>query len=210
MRFFVIGTRGGVRGGCIRAPLVGRCCSVGTIRPSTVLLFQINSFCRAFNRSTVGTDNVLNVALAQHTGNSTACIRLTKFPCRAVSACLPGLIQTNRHITVYRRLRSPGRIEKLIGHNIVRLIAPNIILNSGVLTGGRGTFLTSICFNHRAANITFLSVSANRFCITRNSRDCVSGLVSGLTPGRIVCRHNCRSHFSSTFKSGLCACHLSR
>lgn len=191
------------------APVVGRCFSLGTGRPSTVVLFQYKSFCRACSRSTITTTRVLNVALAGHTGKRTGAMRVTKFPRRTLSACLPGLVHTKQHMTVYSRLRSPGAAGGLIGQNVARLMAPNITVGSGILSCGRGGFLTTIRFKGTTYNITFLSVSANRFVATRNPFSCVSGLLGGFNPGRILFRQNGQNVFRNGFKDGFFAFRLS-
>lgn len=185
--------------GVIRAPLVGRCFSVGTGRPSTVLLFHMNSFCRVCNRSTIAKTRVLNVMRAGGTGKPKRAVRVTNFPRRTLSDCLPGLIHTNGHMTVYSRLRSPGLAGGLIGHNVARLMAPNISVGSGVLGRGRGGFLTTVRFNGSIYKVTFLSVSANRFLATRKAISCISGLLGGFSPGRMLIRQNDHGHFRRTF-----------
>lgn len=122
------GRRGGSRGtiGTTISPLIRRCLSLGGGRPSTVLLFHYNSFCRACGSSTIGTSGVLNVALAgdgKHGSSRNGPLTVTKFPCRTLSACLPGLVHTNRQITVYSRLRVPGRAASS-GHKVARVISP--------------------------------------------------------------------------------------
>lgn len=191
------------------APVVGRFLSLGTGRPSTIVLFQYKSFCRACSASTVVTTRVLKVALAGHTGKGKGAVRVTNFPRRTLSACLPGLIHTNGHMTVYSRLRSPGVAGGLIGHNVARLIAPNISVGSGVLGCGRGGFLTTIRFNGSTYNVTFLSVSANRFLATRKPFSCISGLLGGFNPGRMLFRHNGHNVFRNGFKDGFFAFRLS-
>lgn len=198
-----------VRRSVILAPVVGRFLSLGTGRPSTIVLFHYNSFCRACSASTIITSRVLNVALAGHTGNGKGAVRVTNFPRRTLSACLPGLVHTNGHITVYSRLRSPGLAGGLIGHNVARLIAPKISVGSGILGCQRGGFLTTIRFNGNTYNITFLSVSANRFLATRKPFSCISGLLGGFTPGRILFRHNGQLVFRKGFNDGFFAFRLS-
>lgn len=198
-----------ITGSMILAPVVGRFFRLGTGRPSTVVLFEYKSFCRACSRSTVITSRVLNVALAGQTGKRTGDMRVTNFPFRTLSACLPGLMHTNGQITVYSRLRSPGVAGGLMGHNVARLIAPNMTVGSGILSCGRGGFLTTIRFKGTDYNITFLSVSANRFLATRKPFSCVSGLLGGFTPGRILFRHNGQKVFRKGFKDGFFAFRLS-
>ncbi len=193
------------------APVVGRFCSLGTGRPSTVVLFQYNSFCRACDGSTIITSRVLKVALAGHDGKngSNRPVRVTNFPCRTLSACLPGLVHTKQQITVYSRLRSPGRAGALIGQNVARLIAPNITVGSGILMGGRGGFLSTMRFGGGIYNITFLSVDAKRFLITRKASRCMSGLLNGFSPGRILFRGKGHGLFRNGFKAEFFAFRLS-
>ncbi len=146
----------------------------------------------------------------QDGGDDAAPVTVTNFPRRTLSACLPGLVHGNYHITVYSRLRSPGGAGALIGHNVARLMAPNIIARSGILGNHRGGFLTTVRFNGNDVNITLLSVSANRFLISRNAGSCVRGLLSGFSPGRILCSRDCHRSFERCFNRGFYICRLRR
>lgn len=100
------------RAGTRPSLVLGRCLSLGGGRPSTILLFHYNSFCRACVRSTRGTSEVLNVALAGDDGAGSprkGPLTVTNFPCRTLSDCLPGLVHTNRQMTVYSRLTPERR-----------------------------------------------------------------------------------------------------
>lgn len=159
----------------------GRC-------PSTFLFCHLNSFCRLFRSSTVGTTGLLRVALADHGGGTSRPVPVYKIPCRTTTRCVQELIRVKRGITIYRRVRSTGLAGNVIEQRIIQIVAPNAFLGRGNDRGGTGGCLTDI-FQGRTNKCTLkcISVKAKRLGIALLAgRSNMFGRLRALPFGRVI------------------------
>lgn len=172
------------------SPVVRRCFSIGDQCPNVLLFFHLNSFCRVFFSSTGATTSRLSLILANGRYNVSRHTPVYNIPFRSTSSCVTGLMGHNCGITVYRRLRSPGLIGKLIGESIMEVVAPNAIVRNGVLSSSAGGCLYYVYHSRGRAKLYFTSISATRFRLaTVGNTSNRGGVVSRLTtcvPGRIL------------------------
>jgi DNA mismatch repair protein MutS len=133
--------------------------------PAYLLLFRLGDFYEAFYEDAAVAARVLDIALTSRQKGEGA-IPMAGVPHHAVDSYIARLIRAGHRVAVCDQVEAaPQRGRKLIRREVVRLITPGTVTDTGLLEGRRNNFLATVLLSRGRLGVALVDVTTADFWV---------------------------------------------
>src|SRR5438309_12097159 len=126
--------------------------------PDYLLLFRLGDFYETFFEDAEVAARLLQITLTSRQGAPMAGI-----PHHAADGYLARLVRAGRKIAVCEQLEAPGRENKLLRRDVVKIITPGTLTDTAYLEGAANNFLLAVSAGRDSTGVALVDVSTGEF-----------------------------------------------
>ena len=156
--------------------------------PDCVLFFRMGDFYETFYEDAKLVSKELDIALTSRSKGSSERIPLAGIPYHALEPYLGKLIKKGHKVAICEQVEDPKAAKGIVKREVVRLVTPGTVLESGKLDEHTNNFLMAVNWPEKGVGIAFVDVSTGEFLTTQlderlctpssKTRSCVLSLLS--------------------------------
>ncbi|MDD5772396.1 MAG: DNA mismatch repair protein MutS, partial [bacterium] len=128
-----------------------------------ILLYRLGDFYEMFNEDAKIASKVLEITLTSRDAGQGSKVPLAGVPYHAAASYIARLIKEGFKVAVCEQIEDPKTAKGVVRREVVRIITPGTILESGMLDGSKNNFLTALSFSEDSAGLAFIDISTGEF-----------------------------------------------
>jgi DNA mismatch repair protein MutS len=145
----------------------------------SILFFRMGDFYETFYDDAKLVSKELDIALTSRNKSGDGKIPLAGIPYHALHAYLGKLIKKGHKVAICEQVEDPKLAKGIVKREVVRLVTPGTVLESGMLNERTNNYLLSISKNNKEIGLAFVDVSTGEFLTTQlDSEDVLQKLTN--------------------------------
>jgi DNA mismatch repair protein MutS len=136
-----------------------------------IVLFRLGDFYEAFDDDARVAARELEIALTSRSMGKDVKVPMAGVPAHALESYLARLIKKGYKVAICEQLSDPATSRGLVERDVVRVVTPGTVLESGLLEETRNNYLVAAVEEGDAAGLAYVDVSTGEFAATQLARD---------------------------------------
>ena len=157
--------------------------------PDAILFFRLGDFYETFDHDAEVTSQELDIVLTSRNVAKGDRVPMAGIPYHAAENYLMRLIDKGYHVAICEQI-GDGPVEGLFAREVVRVVTPGTVLESGLLPGDANNYLAAVVMDRTEVGVAYVDVSTGEFAATQiNTQDPISAIrqeLHRLTPAEIL------------------------
>jgi DNA mismatch repair protein MutS len=133
----------------------------------SILFFRMGDFYETFFEDAKLVSKELDIALTSRNKGSGGKIPLAGIPYHALEPYLTKLIRKGHKVAICEQVEDPRMAKGIVKREVVRLVTPGTVLESGMLNEGTNNYLMSVTRERDEIGLAFVDVSTGEFLTTQ-------------------------------------------
>ena len=154
--------------------------------PQTVLLFRLGDFYETFDEDAKIVSRELDIVLTSREMGKGNKVPLAGIPYHALENYLARLVNRGYKVAICEQVTRPGETKGLVEREVVRVITPGTVVESGLLDSKTNNYLVSIIAGDRDAGIAYIDITTGEFATTQMPVERLMPEIERLSPSEIV------------------------
>ncbi|UCE39527.1 MAG: DNA mismatch repair protein MutS [Thermoplasmata archaeon] len=148
----------------------------------SILFFRMGDFYETFYEDAKLVSKELDIALTSRNKGADKRIPLAGIPYHALEPYLAKLIKKGYKVAICEQVEDPKEAKGIVKREVVRLVTPGTVLESGMLDEHTNNFLMAISKGDKGLGVAFVDVSTGEFLTTQlEGEDLNSRLTTEIT-----------------------------
>lgn len=158
--------------------------------PQAILLFRLGDFYETFDEDAKIVSRELDIVLTSREMGKGNKVPLAGIPYHALENYLARLVNRGYKVAICEQVTRPGETKGLVEREVVRVITPGTVVESGLLDSKTNNYLVSIIAGDREAGIAYIDITTSEFAITQMPVERLMPEIERLSPSEIVTSEN--------------------
>ncbi|OGN90825.1 MAG: DNA mismatch repair protein MutS [Chloroflexi bacterium RBG_13_46_14] len=154
--------------------------------PQAILLFRLGDFYETFDEDAKIVSRELDIVLTSREMGKGNKVPLAGIPYHALENYLARLVNRGYKVAICEQVTRPGEIKGLVEREVVRVITPGTVVESGLLDSKTNNYLVSIIPGDREAGIAYIDISTSEFATTQIPAERIMPEIERLAPSEII------------------------
>lgn len=137
--------------------------------PESIVFFRLGDFYETFDQDAETTSRELDIVLTSRAVAKGMRIPMAGIPYHAVEAYLARLIDKGYHVAICEQLGDQPGKNGLFNREVVRVVTPGTIVETGLLRGDRNNYLVAIFWQEDRAGLALVDITTGEFSATEIS-----------------------------------------
>ena len=133
----------------------------------SILFFRMGDFYETFYEDAKLVSKELDIALTSRNKSGDGKIPLAGIPYHALEPYLGKLIKKGHKVAICEQVEDPKVAKGIVKREVVRLVTPGTVLETGMLNERTNNYLLSISKNNKEIGLAFVDVSTGEFLTTQ-------------------------------------------
>lgn len=169
-----------------------------------ILFYRLGDFYEMFNDDAKIASKILEITLTSREAGQGNKVPLAGVPYHAAAPYIARLIKEGFKVAVCEQVEDPKTAKGVVKREVVRVITPGTVLESGMLEDSRNNFLMALSFSNNSAGMAFIDISTGEFqCAEFNGNQRFTKLnneISRLNPSECVLPEKLKDEFGTKFQ----------
>lgn len=169
-----------------------------------ILLYRLGDFYEMFNDDAKIASKILEITLTSRDAGYGQKVPLAGVPYHAAASYIARLVKEGFKVAVCEQVEDPKTAKGVVKREVVRVITPGTILESGMLEDSKNNFLMALSFSDNSAGMAFIDVSTGEFqCAEFNGENRFARLnneISRLGPSECVLPEGLKGELAGNFQ----------
>ena len=135
--------------------------------PDAIVLFRLGDFYETFDEDAQVASRELEITLTSRNMGKGLRVPMAGVPAHALESYLARLIKKGHQVAVCEQLTDPASSRGLVERDVVRLVTPGTVLESGLLDQRTNNYLASIVQDGELAGLAFVDITTGEFAATQ-------------------------------------------
>ena len=154
--------------------------------PHAILFFRLGDFYETFDDDAKITSRELEIVLTSRSMGKNYKIPMAGIPYHAVDDYLAKLIKRGYKVAICEQMTKPGETKGIVERDVVRLITPGTVVESGLLEGKANNYLAAVIIDGETAGIAYVDITTSEFSTTQLPLPRLGVELERLQPAEIV------------------------
>src|SRR5512145_1868912 len=137
--------------------------------PESIVFFRLGDFYETFDQDAETASRELDIVLTSRAVAKGIRIPMAGIPYHAVESYLARLIDKGYHVAICEQTSDQPGKNGLFTREVVRVVTPGTIVESGLLQGDRNNYLVSIFWQEDKAGLALVDITTGEFSATEIS-----------------------------------------
>ena len=130
-----------------------------------ILFYRLGDFYEMFFDDALTASRELELTLTGRDCGLSERAPMCGVPYHAVETYLDRLIEKGYKVAICEQMEDPALAKGLVQRDVIRVVAPGTVIESGMLDERSNNFLLSVCFSGEKAGLAFADVSTGEFFV---------------------------------------------
>jgi DNA mismatch repair protein MutS len=154
--------------------------------PDAIVLFRLGDFYETFDDDARLVAQELEIALTSRSMGKGLKVPLAGVPAHALESYLARLIKKGHKVAICEQLSDPAASRGLVERDVVRVVTPGTVLESGLLDQKVNNYLGSVVEEGDLAGLAYVDISTGEFATTQLPRDKLWLELERLSPAEVL------------------------
>jgi len=154
--------------------------------PEAILLFRLGDFYETFDEDAKIVSRELDIVLTAREMGKGNKVPLAGIPYHALENYLARLVNRGYKVAICEQVTRPGETKGIVEREVVRVITPGTVIESGLLDSKTNNYLASIIPGDSEAGIAYIDITTGEFATTQLSVERLMPEIERLSPSEIV------------------------
>ncbi|HEY96337.1 MAG TPA: DNA mismatch repair protein MutS [Dehalococcoidia bacterium] len=154
--------------------------------PQAILLFRLGDFYETFDEDAKIVSRELDIVLTSREMGKGNKVPLAGIPYHALENYLARLVNRGYKVAICEQVTRPGETKGLVEREVVRVITPGTVVESGLLDSKTNNYLVSFITGDKEAGIAYIDISTGEFATTQMPIERLMPELERLAPSEIV------------------------
>ncbi|UCD09886.1 MAG: DNA mismatch repair protein MutS [Dehalococcoidales bacterium] len=154
--------------------------------PQAILLFRLGDFYETFDEDAKIISRELDIVLTSREMGKGNKVPLAGIPYHALENYLARLVNRGYKVAICEQVTRPGETKGLVEREVVRVVTPGTVVESGLLNSKTNNYLVSIITGDKEAGIAYIDISTSEFAVTQIPVERLMPEVERLAPSEII------------------------
>lgn len=154
--------------------------------PQAILLFRLGDFYETFDEDAKTIARELDIVLTSREMGKGNKVPLAGIPYHALENYLARLVNKGYKVAICEQVTKPSETKGLVEREVVRVVTPGTVVESGLLDSKTNNYLVSIVMGDREAGIAYIDISTSEFATTQIPVQRILPEIERLAPSEIV------------------------
>ncbi len=170
------------------SPMMQQYFAVKEKYPGTLVFFRVGDFYEMFFDDAVTASRELELTLTGKDCGMEERAPMAGVPHHAVDSYVSRLIQKGYRVAICEQMEDPALAKGLVRRDVVRIVTPGTLTDTGVIGERNNNFLCSFAFSPRLAGIAWCDVSTGEFYAQqiKNTEGEIRTALGAIHPGEII------------------------
>ncbi|MFH1288315.1 MAG: DNA mismatch repair protein MutS [bacterium] len=128
-----------------------------------ILLYRLGDFYEMFNDDAKIASKILEITLTSREAGQGQKVPLAGVPHHSAASYISRLIKEGFKVAVCEQVEDPKTAKGVVKREVVRVITPGTVLESGMLEDSMNNFLMALSFSQHSAGMAFIDISTGEF-----------------------------------------------
>ena len=170
--------------------------------PDTIVFFRLGDFYETFDQDAEIASRELDIVLTSRPVAKGTRVPMAGIPHHAVENYLARLIEKGYHVAICEQVGEQP-IKGLFPRQVVRVVTPGTVVESGLLPADRNNYLTAVVIHENRAGVASVDISTGEFITTEMEGSdlptVLRGELSRLNPAEVLIAENSSLNDNSSF-----------
>ena len=135
--------------------------------PNAIVLFRLGDFYETFDEDAQVASRELEITLTSRSMGKGLRVPMAGVPAHSLENYLARLIKKGYQVAVCEQLTDPATSRGLVERDVVRVVTPGTVLESGLLDQRTNNYLASIVQDGELAGLAFVDITTGEFAATQ-------------------------------------------
>ena len=154
--------------------------------PQTILLFRLGDFYETFDEDARTVSRELDIVLTAREMGKGNKVPLAGIPYHALENYLARLVNRGHKVAICEQVTKPGETKGLVEREVVRVVTPGTVTESGLLDSKTNNYLVSIVAGEKEAGIAYIDISTSEFATTQVPIERIQPEIERLAPSEVI------------------------
>ncbi|MFC1946667.1 DNA mismatch repair protein MutS [Chloroflexota bacterium] len=154
--------------------------------PQAILLFRLGDFYETFDEDATTVSRELDIVLTSREMGKGNRVPLAGIPYHALENYLARLVNRGYKVAICEQVTRPGETKGIVEREVVRVVTPGTVVESGLLDSKTNNYLVSIVIGDKEAGIAYIDISTSEFATTQIPVERIQPEIERLAPSEIV------------------------
>ena len=137
--------------------------------PDSILLFRMGDFYETFDDDAVLAAKELEITLTSRSMGKGLKVPLAGVPVHALDNYLSRLIKKGHKVAICEQTSDPATSKGLVDRDVVRVVTPGTVLESGLLDQKANNYLAAVSENEGRVGLAYIDITTGEFAATELS-----------------------------------------
>lgn len=158
--------------------------------PGAIVLFRLGDFYETFDEDAKLVSRELEITLTTKLMGKGYRVPLAGIPYHALDNYLGRLIKNGHKVAVCEQMTRPGEIKGLVKRDVVRVVTPGTVLETGLLESKVNNYLLSIVQDGEECGLAYVDITTSEFAGTQIKKVALGNELERLKPAEIIAAQN--------------------
>jgi DNA mismatch repair protein MutS len=154
--------------------------------PDTIVLFRLGDFYETFDDDAQLAARELEITLTSRTMGKDLRVPMAGVPAHALESYLARLIKKGHKVAICEQLSDPSVSRGLVERDVVRVVTPGTIVESGLLEQKSNNYLAAVIEEGDWAGLAYVDITTGEFATTQLPLERVSLELERLSPAEVL------------------------
>jgi DNA mismatch repair protein MutS len=154
--------------------------------PDAIVLFRLGDFYETFDDDARLVAQELEIVLTSRSMGKNLKVPLAGVPAHALDSYLARLIKKGHKVAICEQLSDPAASRGLVERDVVRVVTPGTVLESGLLDQKANNYLSSVVEEGDLAGLAYVDISTGEFAATQLTQDKLWLELARLSPVEVL------------------------
>jgi DNA mismatch repair protein MutS len=154
--------------------------------PQAILLFRLGDFYETFDEDARTVSRELDIVLTSREMGKGNKVPLAGIPYHALENYLARLVNRGYKVAICEQVTRPGETKGIVEREVVRVVTPGTVVESGLLDSKTNNYLVSIIPGEKEAGIAYVDITTGEFAVTQMPVERLMPEIERLVPSEII------------------------
>ena len=135
--------------------------------PDAIVLFRLGDFYETFDEDARLASRELEITLTSRSMGKDLRVPMAGVPAHSLEPYLARLIKKGHQVAICEQLTDPAASKGLVERDVVRVVTPGTVLESGLLDQGTNNYLASVVEEGESAGLAYVDITTGQFAATQ-------------------------------------------
>ncbi len=173
-------------------PMLQQYLGIKEQHPDTILFYRMGDFYEMFFEDAEIASRILGITLtSRNSKNEANRVPMCGIPYHAATSYLAKLVKAGRRVAICEQTENPSEAKGIVKREVVRIISPGVVTDSGLLDDKDNLFVASLCCRTKGDRIlygiSFLDLSTGTFLVGEfEDSDAILDQLTRMTPAELL------------------------